>query len=72
MRTLFLQGQPLSIMRSSVLLGRFWVVLGQSSSDQAETEQSRIATLELCFARFSAPEVPLGLKTSSETTELLL
>ena len=72
MRALFLEAKPLNMMRSSVLLGRFWVVLGQRGSDQAETEQSWRATLELRFARFSAREVPLGLRTSSETTKLLL
>ena len=57
------------MMHSSVLLVRFWVVLGQGGKDRAETEQSRRATPELRFARFSAPEVPLSLRTSSETTE---
>ena len=72
MRALFLEAKPLNMMSSSVLLRRFWVVLGQSGSDQAETRHSRRATLELRFARFSAREVPLGLRISSETAELLL
>ena len=58
--------------RSSALLGRFWVVLGQGGSDRAETEQSWRASLELRFACFTALEASPGLKTSSETTELLL
>ena len=56
--------------RSSLLLGRFWVVLGQGGWDRAETGRSRRGTLELGFVRFSALDVSLGLRTSSEIIKL--
>ena len=61
-----LPGKLFKMTRLSLLLGRFWVVLGQGGWDRAETGRSRRATLELRFARFSALDVSLGPRTSSE------
>ena len=47
MRAYFLPGTALNMMRLSVLLGRFWVVLGQGGSDRAETRHSWRYALEL-------------------------